>query len=99
MDISQISQGLLDSVKLQATEIGMEMKGDSKEVQDYIEQRLPLVAMAISEPGFMEILKVEANNLLLKSSLLAVDRADAIDSRLRDMATGALHMAVRVAIA
>jgi hypothetical protein len=77
----------------------MEMKDDGQEILDYMSQRLPLVAMAIAEPGFMEILEVEANNLLLKSSLLAVDRADSIDSRLRDMVTGALQMAVRVAAA
>ena len=99
MSINETSQQLIDSLKLQAESFGQEMKGDNQEIVLYLNQRLPLVAMAISEPGFMEILEVESNNLLLKASLLAVDRADSIDSRLKDMLMGAMQMALRAAAA
>lgn len=98
MDVKQIGEQFLETLKLSAVEMGRELKDDGQELQAYIEQRLPLVAMAITEPGFMEVMEVEGNNLLLKAGLVAVDRADAVDQRMRDMAMGALQMAVRAAV-
>ena len=98
MASNEASQDLIDSLKLQAAAFGQEMKGSNEEMVLYLNKRLPMVAMAVSEPGFMEILEVESNNLLLKASLVAVDRADSIDSRLKDMLMGAMQMAIRASV-
>lgn len=98
MNLQEIGKEFLETLKLSAAELGREIQDDGNELQAYVEQRLPLLTMAMAEPGFMEVMEVEGNNLLMKAGLLAVDRADAIDARMRDMAMGALQMAVRTAV-
>lgn len=97
MDARALGHELLATLRTQAEEVALEVRGDGQEILDWLEVRLPQVAMAVTEPGFMEVLEVETNSLLLKSGLMAVNRADALDARLKDMAMGALHMALRAA--
>lgn len=97
MDNRQLAHELLESLRVHAKEMELEVRADGQLMLDYLEVRLPQVALAVSEPGFMEVLEVETNSLLMKAGLMAVNRADAFDARLKDMAMGAMHMALRAA--
>lgn len=97
MNARQLGEDMLMVLKDNAKALGVELEGDRDELVAYLEARLPQVALAVSEPGFMEVLQVEANSLMLKAGLMAVNRADAIDERMKDIAYGALNMAIRTA--
>lgn len=82
-------------IKEQAKDCALDMKVDAEIVGKYAAARAFHLSTIINEPGFMEALKAERDNVALRAAMATVDNADKIDERLKATIHGGLAIAAR----
>lgn len=87
-----IAKQLEQMLKDYARELSQELEFEG--VEAYAQERIAHLASIRTQPGYSLAVGAEAINVLAKTSLTAVDAADATDAKLLAFLRGALAMAV-----
>lgn len=90
IDFNAMGQALVDLLKQNAVDLGIELKGDLKGAADVAATKMQELQAALGEPGYNRALEAAADSVVCKLADRAIDRGDAIDARLQAMAQGAL---------
>ena len=85
-------------LQTEAAELGVSLGAAADEVAIYTEERLTHLASIVGEPGYMEAVKAEQDNILLFALARSIDEADAADARLMGIVRGSLAIGVRALV-
>ena len=91
--LDTLTQAFLNLLKDNAKSLGEELKADLSGVQSYVAQRMDNLTLAVSQPGFTEVVKAERDNVALKVAARAVAQGDQLDARFTAFISGALSIA------
>lgn len=78
---------------------GSSLKDDLEAVRAYAAERMAHLAKCVGEPGYLEAVKAEAQNVAMEAAARAIDQADATDARLLGIIQGALAIASKALVA
>ena len=68
---------------------------ESSDLRNYISERMLHLSNIVAEPGYMEALIAERDNVALQAGLELVDAADAADRELIGLISGGLALGAR----
>ena len=97
--MEQAWEAFIEMARAQADELGLDLVAAGQDVAEYAAARAAHLATLIGQPGFSMAMRAEADNVILKAGILAVDQGDAADRRIKDTISGALGMAAAVLLA
>lgn len=83
---TELSAMLIEQLK--AT--GSSLKDDLDSVRAYAAERMAHLATCVGQPGYLEAVEAEAQNVAMEAAARAIDQADAADARAVAIIQGAL---------
>lgn len=86
---------LEDLLKNSAEELGLEIKGGAKALAAYAAERTSYLSLLVGQPGFEQAVVAERANVALRAGILAIDTADAAQSRFIGVIQGALSIGAK----
>jgi len=76
-------------------ETGVEVEKNLDEVSEYAAARAQHLSTIVGEPGFMQAVRAERDNVAIEAGLATVDTAEAVDARIRGVLQGALSIGAK----
>jgi uncharacterized YccA/Bax inhibitor family protein len=93
--MSKVADDFVALIKDQAAEIGRDLGDNLEEVRQYAASRMLHLSAIIEQPGYLEAVRAERDNVALKLGLAAVAVGDAADQRLIGAIGGAIALGAR----
>lgn len=81
-----------------ARETGKELQFASNELRVYVAERIAHLATIVGQPGYDEAFLAERDAVLLKTGVLATNKADAADQRIIGIITGVMSVGARAIV-
>lgn len=84
-----------DMLEDSARRLGIQLEGDMAVVRLYAAKRIQHLSTIVGQPGYLEAVRAEADNVLLEAAVNAVAAADAADRELFGLVSGFLGAGAR----
>lgn len=90
-----LADEFLNLITDEANTLGRELSVDLQELREYAAERMLHLSTIVGEPGYMEAVRAERDNVALKAGLVLTEQADQYDSILVGTIGGALGIAAK----
>lgn len=94
-NLDTIKNELAAMVIDQAKGAGVELKADLDGVRAYAAERMTHLSSCVGQPGYIEAVQAEAQNVAMEAAIRAIDQADSADARLVAIVQGALAVGAK----